>query len=207
MTPSRLRFLSLVTFIALAAIVILAWSQTWFTMRLSTSSFNGSPNLVIGGSVAGGALLPVALASFAVVAALALAGTVFRVILALLESMLGISVIVVSLFSLSDPVTAGAPTISASTGISGPDSLHDLVIATQATPWPFVGVVVGILMVIAGLGVAATARTWPVSGRKYSRTRAAEDTPSDERADDRPGDAIHDWDALSEGDDPTASGQ
>ena len=48
-------------------------------------------------------------------------------------------------------------------------------------------------MVLTGLAVAVTSRAWPASGAKYSRTRA-------ETAD---GTAIDDWDALSEGDDPT----
>jgi hypothetical protein len=48
-------------------------------------------------------------------------------------------------------------------------------------------------MILTGLAVAVTSRAWPTSGAKYSPHRAA--TPD--------GTPIDDWDALSEGDDPT----
>jgi hypothetical protein len=61
------------------------------------------------------------------------------------------------------------------------------------TPWPAVGIIAGALMIATGLFIAVTARRWPVSGSRYARTRL--ETPE--------GDAVHDWDALSDGDDPT----
>ena len=49
-------------------------------------------------------------------------------------------------------------------------------------------------MILTGLAIAVTSRAWPTSGAKYSRTRV--ETPD--------GTAIDDWDALTEGDDPTS---
>lgn len=60
-----------------------------------------------------------------------------------------------------------------------------------STAWPVVAVVGGSLFVLGGLVVAVTGRTLPTGGRKYSRTRLAG------------GGAAADWDALSEGQDPT----
>jgi uncharacterized membrane protein (TIGR02234 family) len=184
-----LRGLSLVVVLALGALAILAWSQQWFLVRLSGTEFP------VGGDVSGGAVFPLALVSLALVAALALAGAVFRVILGVLEAFIGVGVIASTAFALSDPVTAMAPALSKRLGISGPESLHAVVTGTVASAWPAIAIVAGALMVIAGLAIAVTSRAWPISGRKYSATRAA-------RAE--PGGAVQDWDALSDGEDPTS---
>jgi predicted membrane channel-forming protein YqfA (hemolysin III family) len=50
--------------------------------------------------------------------------------------------------------------------------------------------IAGILQVLVAVGVGATVRRWPTSTSRYSRSRVE-------------GDRASDWDALSEGDDPT----
>ena len=187
MTPSRLRLISMVAIVVEAALVSLAWSQTWFLLRLS------GVELPVPGSIAGGALLPLALASLALVAALALAGPFFRVVLGVLDALLGVCVVAVCVWALSDPVRAALPVLIDSTGISGEGTLLGMVASAPATPWPFVALVLGVLTILTGVAVAVTSRAWPTSGARYTRTRA-------ETAD---GTAIQDWDALSEGDDPT----
>lgn len=175
--------------VAEAGLVSLAWSQVWYLLRLSGAEYE------VRGDIAAGALLPLALASLTLVLALALAGPVFRVILGVLDSLLGVCVVVVSIWSLSDPVRASLPLLQDATGFSSSEQAFvDEVASTVVTAWPIVGLVGGVLMVLTGLAVAVTARAWPTSGSKYTRTRMA--TPE--------GDAIHDWDALSDGEDPTA---
>jgi hypothetical protein len=186
MTPGRLRLLSMAAIVVAAGVVSLAWSQTWYLLRLSGAEYP------VGGDVAGGALLPLALASLTLVLALALAGPVFRVILGLLDALLGVCVVVVAAWSLSDPVRASMPVLVDATGLSAQEPLSFASIVT--TPWPVVGLIGGVLMIVTGLGVAVTARAWPTSGGRYTRSRL-------ETAE---GDAVNDWDALSEGDDPTA---
>jgi hypothetical protein len=188
MTGSRLKLISLALVGALAAIVLLAWSQPWFVLRLADET------ITVSGDLAAAALPPLALASFALVLALALAGPVFRVVLALLEFLLGATVALVSGLAIADPVAASAPAITAATGVSGSGSIAELVEQVQSTAWPTVAFVAGVLMGATGIAVALTATRWPRGGRKYSRSRleAAEGvSPVDE------------WDALSEGDDPT----
>jgi len=186
-TPSRLRLLSMAAIVVGAGVVSLSWSQTWYVLRLSGTE------IPVPGEIAGGALLPLALASLTLVLALALAGPVFRVVLAVLDALLGVCVVVVTAWSLSDPVRASLPVLIDETGISSEGTLLGEVASTVTTAWPFVGLAGGILMILTGLAVAVTARAWPVSGRKYTRVRA--ETPE--------GDPIHDWDALTDGDDPT----
>jgi uncharacterized membrane protein (TIGR02234 family) len=173
--------------VAEAGLVALAWSQTWYVLQLSGAEHS------VGGDVAGGALLPLALASLTLVLALALAGPVFRVILGALDALLGVCVVVVATWSLSDPVRAALPVLTDATGIGSEEGLAGQVTAIVITAWPYVGLAAGILMILTGPAVAVTSRVWPASGDRYSRTRAT--TPD--------GDPIHDWDALSEGEDPT----
>ena len=187
MTPARLRLLSMALIVLEAGLVSLSWSQTWYLIRLSGSEYP------VGGDIAGGALLPLALASLTLVLALALAGPVFRVILGVLDALLGVCVVVVGAWSLSDPVRASLPVLVEGTGIASADALAEAVTGTVATAWPFAGLAGGALMILTGIGVAATSRAWPAGGGRYTRTRAV--TPE--------GSAIQDWDALSDGEDPT----
>jgi hypothetical protein len=190
MSPSRLRLISMAAIVAEAALVSLAWSQTWFLLRLS------GVEVPVPGAVAGGALLPLALASLALVAALGLAGPFFRVVLGVLDALLGVCVVAVSVWALSDPVRASLPVLVDATGFTADEQAFlDEIASTVTLPWPFVGMAGGVLMILTGIAIAVTSRAWPTSGAKYSRTRL--ETPD--------GTAIHDWDALSEGDDPTTS--
>ena len=109
---------------------------------------------------AGAGVLALALATVAAAFALLLAGPVFRVVLAVLIALLGVCVILVAL----------------ATPEGG--SLVGLAVAG------------GAVQVLVGIGIAVTARLWPASGSRYSRTRVD-------------GDATSDWDSLSSGDDPT----
>ncbi|HEV7742559.1 MAG TPA: Trp biosynthesis-associated membrane protein [Pseudolysinimonas sp.] len=187
MTPSRLRLLTLAVVVAEAGLVALAWSQPWFLLRLSGAEYP------VSGQVAGGALLPLALASLCLVAALAIAGRFFRVVLGVLDALLGVCVVAVCAWALSDPVRASLPVLTDATGISSEGTLLGQIASAPATPWPFVALVSGSLILATGLAIAVTSRAWPVSGARYTRTRL--ETPE--------GDAVGDWDALSGGDDPT----
>ena len=189
-TGGRSKASSLVGIVILAALVFLAWSQTWFTLTVQEKPF------VVAGSVAGSALAPIALASLALVAALAIAGPFFRVILGVLLALLGVCVVVVSAFAIAHPVVAATAAITKTTGVAGAASVAKLVTATSLTAWPVVAIVIGVLLALLGLLIVPTSRRWPESGRKYTRSRLVDD--------DAEGlDAVQEWDALSEGDDPT----
>jgi uncharacterized membrane protein (TIGR02234 family) len=197
MSGSRLRGILLGATAVLAGLVLMAWSQPWFTLTLVPGSGDGEPLVVRGDSAAGG-LAPLALTTLALVAALALAGPVFRIVLGVLEALVGACIAAVAVVSLSDPVAASASAITEATGVSGHDSVAALVDEVTVSFWPVVAVVLGAAVVLVGSFVAVTASRWPVSGRKYNRTRIV---PVDES---NPGDPVAEWDALSDGDDPTA---
>ncbi|MGN6273375.1 MAG: Trp biosynthesis-associated membrane protein [Protaetiibacter sp.] len=206
MTAARLRGMLLGLTALLAALVFLAWSQPWFTLELAATSGDPEP-LVVRGDVAASALAPLALAVLAIVAALALAGTVFRIVFGVLEALLGACVIAVTAVSLGDPSGASAHAITEVTGISGSDSVGELVVSAAVSPWPTVAIIIGVLILGAGGLVAVTAPRWPASGRRYTRTRTSDADPGRNTASpsDRPSpDPVAEWDALSDGDDPTA---
>lgn len=188
---SRLRLVSLLAIAVVAALALLAWSQTWFRISVDTRV------LTIGGNVAGGAMPALALASLAVILALALAGPLFRSILGVLEALLGVAMITTSVFALTDPVAASLSAITKATGLAGDDAA--VAGGHQSTGWPVLAVVAGVLAILVGVFVAVTARRWPTSSRRFTRTRA-EGTGAQAEEEIDP---IREWDALSEGDDPT----
>ena len=190
MTGGRLKLLSLVAIALLAVLLFAAWSQNWFTLTVQGKPFP------VSGQVAGSALSALALASLALIAALAIAGPFFRVVLGILQALLGVCVIVVSAFAIANPVVSATAAITKATGIAGTQSVASLVTATSITAWPVVAMVLGVLLTLLGLAIAPTARSWPESGRKYTRSRLV--SPDADSLD-----PVQEWDALSDGDDPT----
>jgi uncharacterized membrane protein (TIGR02234 family) len=197
---TRLRLLAFLGIAVFAAGLFLAWSQPWFELELERGP------LVVGGDVAGGALAPLALASLALLAALALAGPFFRVVLGVLEALLGVVAVISTAAALGDPAGISGSAITDLTGVSGPESIAALVLSSSATVWPFVAIVIGVLMALLGLAIVVTARRWPGSSRRYSRTAAADATiaGATTEAPSAEPDPVAEWDALSGGDDPTS---
>lgn len=189
----RVRMLALLLPVLAASAAFLAWSQPWVAATLDDGRV-----VVAGGDVAAPALPPLALAALALVGALALAGPVFRVILGLLQSLLGAGVIAQAALVLTAPLAAAAPRVTEATGVAGLDGVQVLVTGLSVSVWPVVALVAGIAALVFGLGIAATARRWPERTRKYDAVRTVA-VGGDGRLD-----RLDAWDALSDGDDPTA---
>src|SRR5690606_11218282 len=141
---------------ALGGLVLLAWSQRWYVVELTAASGEAGP-LEVGGDVAAGALAPLALTTLALVAAPAIAGTAFRIVLGALQALVGVCVVVVALVTIAAPVAASASAVTDATGISGHDAVHGLVGSVVGGAWPVVAVVLGGLLVLVGGAVALTA--------------------------------------------------
>ncbi|WP_227497379.1 Trp biosynthesis-associated membrane protein [Planctomonas psychrotolerans] len=199
----RLKSLAILAGLALGALVLLAWSQQWFTLTLV-----GDVPTEIGvpGAVAAPALSALALASLALAAALSIAGIVFRVILGALQILLGACVALSAVLAIADPISAGARTVTDTTGVDGQASIAALVTASAATAWPGVTLALGVLLALQGVGILATARRWPAGSRRYAAASTESPlrfAPVDD--DSAPRDRFTDWDTLSEGQDPTDS--
>jgi len=189
----RIRMLALLLPVVAAAAAFLAWSQPWVLATLDDGRV-----VVAGGDAAAPALPPLALAALALVGALALAGPVFRIILGLLQALLGAGIIASGALVLSDPLAAAAPRITEATGVAGVEGVRPLVLEVATTVWPWAAIAAGAAAVLIGLAIAATATRWPARSRRYDavRTTPADGAPRLDRLDA--------WDALSDGDDPTA---
>jgi len=189
----RTRLLALMMPIVTAAIALLAWSQAWVLVMLGDGR-----SVVTAGDVAAPAIPPFALAALALVGALSLAGAFFRVVLGVLQALLGFGIAASGALALADPLQAAAPRITEATGVDGVDAVRALVEQVDVTIWPVVAVVAGVAAVVIGIGIAITASRWPMRTRRYdqSRLEPAAGSASPNRLDA--------WDALSDGDDPTA---
>ena len=190
MNSRRLKLGAVLAGVVLSAFVLLTWTREWYAIRLDTGQV-----LSVAGDVAAPALTALALSGFALAAALAIAGVVFRVILGLLQASLGALIITSAALAMADPVTASARAITQATGVDGRVSIGELVDSVAGTAWPAVALALGILLTLLGAAIVFTARRWPDASRKY-RTLARGDDETERSA-------IGDWDALSDGRDPS----
>lgn len=195
MTTSRVSSRSLKPTAILAGLVIsglelIAATQTWAQLQLTSGL-----TLPASGETAAPALAAIALAGLALAAALSLAGPVFRVILGILQILVSATVLLMTGLAIADPLLASASVVTDATGVSGADSVTALVATVQLTAWPWIVLVLGALGVLLGVGILITNRQWPKSGRKYQAVRFEQSTRES---------AVDDWDALSDGQDPTA---
>jgi len=221
----RVKYATMLLLVVGSGMALLAATQTWFSIRL-TDTANHSATISVAGSVAAPALTALALAGLALTAALAIAGPVFRIVLALLGILLGVSVLLSAITAVSDAVRASASAITSATGVAGDASVRHLVHSVETQFWPWLAIVAGVVIVLASAAVIVFSRGWPGPSRKY-QTRFAgedgrpaeevvadaaddEDTPED-ASDDTPegpqtldrDTAIDSWDELTRGDDPT----
>ncbi|MBF4634126.1 Trp biosynthesis-associated membrane protein [Agreia pratensis] len=228
---ARLKGLMILGVLAVSGLVFLAWSQSWGS--LSVTSDGGSSRILdVPGATAAPALAALGLAGLASAAALAIAGPVIRIVLGILQVLLGASIVLSGTGPLIDPVSAGSPVVTAATGVAGTESIRTIARSEAVTAWPVVAILLGALLALLGVAVAVTTTRWPVSGRRYQAVRFASedgrvleadelldldgsagsaDAPSPD-ADESPDDAavrrkaasVDNWDSLSRGTDPTA---
>ncbi|MBC7518996.1 MAG: Trp biosynthesis-associated membrane protein [Microbacteriaceae bacterium] len=189
--------------LAASALTLISWTQNWFTVTVTPGVVNQS-SVAIGGDVAAGGLSALGLAGLALVGALSIAGPFFRIILGYLELLIGAAVALSAGIALSAPERASATSVTKVTGVSGADSVAALVKSVDASAWPAVAFLLGILTVFVGVGIVFSGRRWPGSSKKYqtNRTDDADQGPNAQAA--AIPDAISTWDALSDGSDPTA---
>jgi len=189
MPAARLKLLAILGGAAFAGLTLLAWTQPWFDIVLTDGN-----SLSVTGEVAAPALTALALTGLVLVGSLSIAGPFFRVVLGSLQTLLGITVALSSVLAIVDPIGASGAAISEATGIAGVQRV-DQVTSFTSTVWPWLSLLSGALLIAAGIFVVATSKRWPGSSRKYSAVRLA---PADGSRS-----SVDDWDALSDGDDPT----
>lgn len=206
MTGRRLKYTSILAIVLVAAVNLTASTQPWFTLTLVPTS--GSTAIRVDGTVAAPALTALSLSSLALAAALAIAGPAFRVVLGVLQVLLGACIALSAWTALADPVIAGSSLVTDATAIAGSESVAALVDGTTSTAWPVITLIAAVITALVGVFTLATLRRWPGTGKKkrVSRFEPADGYghgASTVSTDDGEIDPVVSWDELSRGDDPT----
>lgn len=204
MTGRRSKLLAILATALFALAILGAWTQTWFVVTLTTGQ-----QLEVTGDIAAPALTALALCNLVLIGALAIAGPFFRVVLSLLQALIGGVVVFSASLALAAPVSASAAAITTASGVAGDKSTAELVESYSATGWPMVSLVAGVLLVVVALWMLVTSRSWPGSSRKYQAVRLDPTGNGPATEDAAAGgpvarSSVDDWDSLSSGADPTA---
>ena len=160
------KYVTLLALVVGSGLTLLASTQTWFTVHLSSAADNAAA-ITVAGSAAAPALTALSLAGLALTAALAIAGPVFRIVLALLGILLGVSVLISAGSALGDPLRSASAAITTATGVAGESSLRRMVDSIDAGVWPAVAIVGGAVLVLASAAVIVTTRLWPGPSKRY----------------------------------------
>lgn len=202
MTARRSRPLVVVAGLAVAGIIMLSWTQTWFTVHLHAGAAV-TAKVDADGAAAVPQYTALAIASLALFLAMTIAGRVVRVVLAGVEILLGLGVVVSGIDALHDPVAAAKGAVGEVAGVSDLSAVRRVVSGVDVSAWPAVGIAGGVLAVLLGVVVLFVQRAWPGPSRKYGAATAGAAAQARAAAPVER-DAVVDWDDLSAGVDPTA---
>lgn len=173
------------------ALVLLGGSRDWITFLLQGSH---SVEAITGHQV-NAALSPIAIAIVVAALALTIAGAVFRRVLGILVALLGGGGIAIASGAVVAPLASAAGRVTELTGIvQGPGDAE--LVWVQVSAWAWVTIVAGVAAMLFGLAVTLFSGSWGAAGRRYGSQ--AESAKAEQR-----GDRISDWDALSQGEDPS----
>lgn len=197
--------------VSIAALILI--SQTWITV--------GAPDTgvaVAGLDVAGGAASPAAVAlavvMLAATIALTIAGPVTRWVITVVQALAGAGVAGVSIWSALSPQDAAATKVGETFGLGIVSSNYDV------TVYPYITAVLGVLMVLVAVWGSLVAAPAASKSSKYDRAGSVsrrskrqagtageveqgETKPDEIRLDETELDEIDQWDALTQGEDPT----
>ena len=195
MSPRRLKSMTLLAGVLASALTLLAWTQEWFALTV-TSTGTSVATLSVAGSTAAPDLSALSLAGFALVAALAISGPVLRLAFGILQTAIGIGIVASGLVAIGSPVASSASAVTKATGVSGAASVAKLVTSVSPAAWPWIAVALGAVTALIGLFTIFTARRWPGATKRYEPVLLEEGGES--------ASPVSDWDQLSGGGDPTS---
>jgi uncharacterized membrane protein (TIGR02234 family) len=183
---------------ALAAVaVIAAAGGTWVT-GIAEDGVLGTSAVSAEGSVAAPGLVGLALVVLAAVIAAMVTGTVVRRLVLGAGVLAALGALALSLRAVLTPEAVLGPVAASTVGRSG-----SLPVEAEATGWAIAGAVAAAVMALITLLALVSSSRWPAPTRKYER--AGEDGTTDSpAATGQRGERVRsDWEALSEGHDPT----
>ena len=210
MNYRKFKTYSLTATFVLSAIVLIAWSQTWFFLAVTFPTVN-SEGLPVSGQIAAPGLSALGLSGFATTAALAISSIFIRRVLGVLLTVVGSFVAFTSISSWSDPVSSSAAQLTQLSAISDLETLRTFVVSVSATAWPGIAATAGILLIPVGIVIVFTAGKWGTASRKFDRASqmSSDHAHTDQQtrqhgvSEDTSATNIDAWDSLSHGTDPT----
>ena len=182
--------------VAAALIGLWAATRTWVLVTVDATTVQ-MPQIVVDGSQAAPAVTALCVVVLAGALALLIGRKVARYIIGVVNLLAGGGVLAAGLGTTLDPAAAAAGAVAEATG------LRTISGSYEATAWPMLAVVAGVLILLQGVAVLLAAGSW-VKNTKYERT------PTEANAAERPAasrDSISDWEQLSSGEDPTDAGR
>ena len=187
MSARRIKMVVIVCGLAFSAAVLIAWTQEWFRVTLTESAEH---TIAVGGDSAAPAVLALSLSGVALVAALSLAGPFFRRVLGVLETLIGVSIV----------LAAGPGARRPDRGIRGTHHGVDRRVGRRVdsgpghrrgtTPWPWVALVFGVLLALPRRRLAGPRAA--LAGLLHAGSKSAPDEP-----DGAAPTAASDWDSLT----------
>lgn len=195
MTSKRVLLTSL---LGLAVVLLVVATQNWFILHLEPGA--AAINQVnVSGREAVPGLLPIGLAMIALAVTLMITGKIARYVLAAMTLTFAVLLAISSgLAAFGDDAQAvqlGAAALYDVTGLGSSDHMA-LVASIERSVWPVLASVTAVLAAILGVVILMTHRHWKAGGRKYETVKTSRAVPVET-------DRITEWDALSEGDDPS----
>ncbi|GGD38232.1 hypothetical protein GCM10010915_18800 [Microbacterium faecale] len=177
------------------ATALIASTQVWARTDVAGVALDAAGSDVLA------LLQPLALATLALSFALALTGSVARLVLSLLAAILGAALVwICTPVAVAPGVATVESVVTDHTGIAGHDAVADLVSGVETTVWPWIAAVSGLIVLVSGIVGAVTGHAWRRRSHRYD---AAAGTHSGARS--GPLDAVDSWDDLSRGGDPTSA--
>jgi len=192
----RSRGRAVVLLAALGALSLAAAAPTWLSTTVSTA-LEPEVAITVAGTTAAPAVSAAALVVVAAGLVLAIAGPVTRWVALVVAALSGVLVTVSAAAVIAEPVPA------ATAGAADAAGVTDLTSPVVVAPWPWVVVALGVLTVLVAVLAAVAARSWTATSSRHERTTTRR--PASQAPADPPGaDSHQDWDALSQGTDPSA---
>lgn len=207
---SKGKLLGLMAVFALVALI--ASSQTWVTFLLNSDT-SVLTQIDVSGSEFAPLVFALCTASIATVFAATISPRVVRFALLLMLALFSAGAVFFSAQSVTQPIASAESELSAALGIIGVEALGASISSTALTIWPWVTVVTAVMLAMLALLSLVPSLSWQGSSRRYSRQRAdvpfesvnSPETKGLESTAAVKSDArIDDWDALTDGADPSA---
>ena len=173
---------------------LVATTRPWVHAVVLESVLGQRKTIVVSGKDAAPAVVAVALVALAAGVALLLARTSGRRVIGLVLVLAGAAQVAATTSTVGQPRSSVTDQVARAVGATGSTD-----VSVTVTGWPWLAVVGGVLVVLAGVHTVLRARRWSAPTGRYEATATADGTPD---AADHP-EGSDAWDALTRGDDPT----